>query len=185
MAVRLVVVVYLMRSTRRVLSLLRTYAANALKSADLANVQAIKLSVQGQIVLIRRLAGCAKLVAAASLALMPVACCMALRIGYYQPNPVSTLLLDSVFIMTRLLACLAAVLFCRPPPDRRALEKLAAHTSFGLGPVHSTASKRGAHVVPAPTSRSQGPAAATQLATQSATRSFATGSAVASTTTNN
>jgi hypothetical protein len=123
-------------------------------------------------VLIRRLAACAKLVAAASIALMPVTGCMAFRIGYYQPDPVPTLLLDSIFITTRLLACLAAVLFCRPPPDRRELARIAARTSLGLGSVHSTASKRGS-VGPAPTSRSEGPAAATQSATQSFLRDSA------------
>ena len=164
MIIRLIVVVHLMRSTSRVLRMLRAYATSAVKSADLANVPAIKLSVMAQVVLIRRLAACAKLVAAASLALMLVTCCMGLRIAYYQPNPVPTLALDSLFLTARLVASLAAVLFCQPPPDRRMLEKRAAHTSLWGDSMHTTASMKSSRraVAPTPTSRNETPATAAQ-----------------------
>jgi hypothetical protein len=160
-----------MRSTSRVLRLLRAYATGAIKSADLGNVQAIKLTVMAQVVLIRRLAACAKLVAASSLALMVVTCCMGLRIGYYQPNPVPTLALDSLFLTARFVASLAAVLFCQPPPDRRMLEKRAAHTSLWGESTRAAASKRSSRlaVAPAPTYRNEGPATAAQLGALSLT----------------
>lgn len=159
MIIRLVVIVYLMRSTSRVLCMLQAYATNAVQSADLANVQAIKLSVMAQVVLIRRLAACAKLVAAASLTLTLVTCCMGLRIAYYQPNPVPTLVLDSLFLTARLAASLGEVLFCQPPPDLRMLEKRAAHTSLWKS-MRTSPTKTA--IAPAPASRKEAPATAAQ-----------------------
>jgi hypothetical protein len=137
LVIRGVIVVHLVRSTRKVLSMLTNYAAQAIADNSTSQVAAVQRAVHAQLILIRRLARCIKLAVFASIMLAFITLAMGLRLGYFLDDPGPTMWMNGVFILSRWLSSYATVLFCEPPPSAKEIERSLTQSSKATG------SKRG------------------------------------------
>jgi hypothetical protein len=155
LVIRLVIAVHLARSTRKVLSMLTTFAASAMKDNSTSQVAAVQRAVHAQLILIRRLARCINLAVFSSITLCLITLAMGFRLSYFLDDPVPTMWINGVFLLSRWLSSYASVLFCEPPPSAKEIER-----SVSMAQSFKTKnSKHGSSI--APMSSSVAPKAAT------------------------